>query len=75
MIWHPSEHKSLDRREGQGEEDIFDVFALLEQIYEQSLQRGRLKVVGHAKYMHSIICSGLKYNEASEHNFVLHATL
>lgn len=60
---------------GGGSGDILDVFAWLQQIYEQLLERGPLKVVGHAKYMQSIIRSGLKYNEASKCNFVLHATL
>lgn len=55
-------------------EDIFNVFMLLEQIYEQSQQRWQLNDVVLAKFMQSIICSGLKYNEASESNFVLHAT-
>lgn len=49
-------------------------FAPLEQIYEQSLKTRLLNIVGHAKCTWSIICSGLKYNEASECIFVLHAT-
>lgn len=46
-----------------------------QQIYKQNLlQRAPLKVVDHAKCALRNTRFGLKYNEASKCNFVLHAT-